>query len=101
VVQASRDHSVRPSEGNLGTGINIHVPITFDDGEEWLLRIPSYGDKPFPKNVTAQTRESEVCTYKILHAAGVLVPEVYSWGMGTLSKKKGEYRRKVQNFADD
>ena len=92
VVQASRDHSVRPSEGNLGTGINIHVPITFDDGEEWLLRIPSYGDKPFPENVTAQTRESEVCTYKVLHAAGVAVPEVYSWGMGTFSKKKGMCR---------
>jgi hypothetical protein len=90
VVQASRDHSVRPFEVDEGMGVNIHVPITFDDGEEWLLRIPSYSDKPFPPDMTAQTRESEVCTYQALYAAGVAVPKVYSWGSGTLSKKKGE-----------
>jgi hypothetical protein len=71
-------------------GINIHLPIKFEGGKEWLLRIPSYGDKPEPADMVEQIRTSEVLTYKALREGGVLVPEVYSWGFGTVSKSAGE-----------
>lgn len=71
-------------------GINIHVPIALGDHCEWLLRIPSFSDKPAPPDVLAQTRMSEVLTYKALYAKGVAVPAVYGWGLGTLSKSKGK-----------
>jgi hypothetical protein len=71
-------------------GVNIHLPIKFEGGKEWLLRIPSYGDKPEPADMVEQIRTSEVLTYKALRAGGVLVPEVYSWGFGTVSKSAGE-----------
>jgi hypothetical protein len=71
-------------------GINIHLPIKFEGGKKWLLRIPSYGDKPEPADMVELIRTSEVLTYKALRAAGVLVPEVYSWGFGTVSKSAGE-----------
>jgi hypothetical protein len=71
-------------------GPNIHIPIKFEGGKEWLLRIPSYGYKPEPADMVALVRTSEVLTYKALRAGGVLVPEVYSWGFGTVSKSAGE-----------
>jgi hypothetical protein len=73
-------------------GINIHVPIRFEDGEKWILRIPSFGDRPQPADVVALVRTSEVLTYKSLRAAGVAVPEVYSWGFGDVSKSAGKYQ---------
>jgi hypothetical protein len=72
-------------------GINIHVSISFETGEEWLLRIPSFADKPDPATMVAQVHMSEVLTYKALKAAGVAVPEVYGWGLGTVSKSASEY----------
>lgn len=71
-------------------GINIHLPIKFEGGKEWLLRIPSFSDKPEPADMVELIRTSEVLTYKALREAGVLVPEVYSWGFGTISKSAGE-----------
>jgi hypothetical protein len=71
-------------------GVNIHLPIKFEGGKEWLLRISSYGDRPEPADMVELIRTSEVLTYKALRAGGVLVPEVYSWGFGTVSKSAGE-----------
>lgn len=85
--ECSGDVSDRRDDG----GINIHVPIRFEGGEEWLLRIPSFGDKPEPADMVALVHSSEVLTYKALRAAGVAVPEVYSWGLGKLSKSAGAY----------
>ena len=71
-------------------GVNIHIPIKFEGGKEWLLRIPSLSEVPEPADMVAQVRTSEVLTYKALREGGVLVPEVYSWGFGTVSKTAGE-----------
>lgn len=86
------DVSDRTDDG----GINLHVPIKFESGEEWLLRIPSFSDKPEPAPITAQVHLSEVLTYKALKAAGVAVPEVYGWGMGTVSKTAGQPLSRVR-----
>lgn len=72
-------------------GINIHVPLRFEGGEEWLLRLPSFGDKPEPADMVFQIRTSEVLTYKVLRDVGVAVPEVYGWGFGTVSRTSGEH----------
>jgi len=72
-------------------GQNIHVPINFETGEEWLLRIPSFSQRPEPATMLARVHMSEILTYKALRAAGVAVPEVYGWGLGTVSKSAGEY----------
>lgn len=93
ISDALRDHSIRPTECDEEMGINIHMPIDWDDGQEWLLRMPSLSDIPKPADMLAQVRLSEVCTYRFLHAAGVPVPEVYGWGTGSLSNKRGECKR--------
>lgn len=71
-------------------GINIHIPIRSEGAKDWLLRIPSYADRPEPADMVERVRNSEVLTYTALRAAGVLVPEVYSWGFGTVSKSAGK-----------
>jgi len=58
--------------------MGVHIPIKFEGGKEWLLRIPSLSDVPEPADMVAQVRASEVLTYRALREAGVLVPEVYS-----------------------
>jgi len=80
------DVSDRTDDG----GINIHIPIRSEGAKDWLLRIPSYADRPEPADMVERVRNSEVLTYKALRAAGVLVPEVYSWGFGTVSKSAGK-----------
>jgi hypothetical protein len=79
-----RDCSIRKDDG----GPNLHIPIIFEDGCEWLLRLPVFRSPPKPANMCALIRTSEVLTYQALHSAGVLVPEVYSWGMGSLSENR-------------
>ena len=37
-------------------GVNIHIPIKFEGGKEWLLRIPSLSDVPEPADMVAQVR---------------------------------------------
>jgi len=72
-------------------GENIHVPVKFETGEEWLLRIPTFAVKPEPATIAAKINTSEVLTYKALRAAGVSVPEVHGWGLGIVSKTAGKY----------
>ena len=72
-------------------GENIHVPVKFETGEEWLLRIPTFAVKPEPATIAAKINTSEVLTYKALRAAGVAVPELHGWGLGIVSKTSGEF----------
>jgi hypothetical protein len=79
-------------------GINIHVRINFETGEEWLLRIPSFAERPEPATIVSQVCMSEALTYKALKAAGVAVPEVYGWGLGTVSKTASEFQFLITLF---
>lgn len=92
------DVSDRTDDG----GINIHIPITFEGGKQWLLRILSFSDRPEPADMVERVRNSEVLTYKALRVAGVLVPAVYSCGFGTVSKCAGtqycDYRLNLRSM---
>jgi hypothetical protein len=95
IIRPGSSFVVDVSHGDVSdrtdAGINIHISINFETGEEWLLRIPSFADKPEPATMMAKVHTSEVLTHKALKAAGVAVPEVYGYGLGTVSKTTSEY----------
>lgn len=70
-------------------GQNIHIPILFDDGVEWILRLNGYDRAHPPFGVLEYKRRSGVATMMALQTVTNLVPRVYSWGIGKLSKTKG------------
>jgi len=72
-------------------GLNIHIPIVFDDGVEWMLRLSEY--RPFnpPFELLKMMRESEVATMKALQNVTDYVAKVHDWGVRKLSKTKGKY----------
>jgi hypothetical protein len=71
-------------------GLNIHIPILFDDGVEWMLRLNGYDRDHPPFEVLEYKRRSEVATMMALQSVTDLVPKVYGWGVGKLSKTNGE-----------
>jgi hypothetical protein len=88
-MKMADDQVIRSLEEHNEVGTNIHIPISLEDGGELFLRVPGFVDRPEPPMISAQIRTSEALTYKALRSGGVLVPEVYSWGSGTLSKSRG------------
>jgi hypothetical protein len=81
-----------PLDGSaLAGAYNVHVGITFEDCEEWLMRTP-YCDGPSPPvEILSRIYESEAVTLRELLSRGVLVPAVYDWGEEMLSKDKGTF----------
>jgi hypothetical protein len=71
-------------------GLNIHIPLLFDDGVKWMLRLNGYNRDHAPFEVSKYVRESEVATMTALQSVTKLVAQVHDWGMGTLSKSNGE-----------
>jgi hypothetical protein len=71
-------------------GLNIHLPISFDDGVEWMLRLSAYDRDPPPMGLLEYKRRSEVATMMALREVTDLVARVYSWGVAKLSKTQGE-----------
>jgi hypothetical protein len=71
-------------------GLNIHIPLLFDDGVKWMLRLNGYNRDHTPFEVLKYVRESEVATMTALQSVTNLVARVHDWGMGTLSKTNGE-----------
>jgi hypothetical protein len=102
IIRPGSSFVVDMSKGDVSdrtdAGINIHVRINFETGEEWLLRIPSFAERPEPATMVSQVCMSEVLTYKALKAAGVAVPEVYGWGLGTVSKTASEFQFLITLF---
>jgi hypothetical protein len=72
-------------------GLNIHIPLLFDDGVKWMLRLNGYDRDHGPFEVSKYVRESEVATMTALQSVTKLVARVHDWGVGTLSKSKGEH----------
>jgi aminoglycoside phosphotransferase (APT) family kinase protein len=81
-----------PLDGKVLAGAyNVHVSITFDDDEEWLLRTP-YQDGSSPSiEILKRIYESEAITLKVLDKIGVPVPMVYETGIGFLLKDKSKH----------
>lgn len=71
-------------------GLNIHIPISFDDGVEWMLRLNGYDRDHPPFGVLEYKRRSEVATMMALQSVTGLTPRVHGWGVGKLSKTKGQ-----------
>jgi len=59
-------------------GGNVHVVLTFDDGVKWLARIKQSLDTSPPLHVQKIDKLSEVATFRVLHEAGILVPQVWN-----------------------
>ena len=72
-------------------GLNIHIPLLFDDGVKWMLRLNGYDRDHAPFEVSKYVRESEVATMTALQSVTNLVAQVHDWGMGTMSKSNGEH----------
>jgi hypothetical protein len=70
----------------LSGGFNIHLEVSFEDGVEWLVRIPKYNRGDGPVDLLQQVLESEAHTYKMLLDHGIPVPAVHHWGLGEFSK---------------
>lgn len=70
---------------HLTGGYNVHLVLLFDDGVEWLLRVPGYPLGPSPPMIRKRVRESEALTYRLMKSAGLPVAMVHDWGCGTLS----------------
>lgn len=71
-------------------GLNIHMPITFDDGVQWMIRLNGYRPDPPPYKALEDIRKSEVATMLALRSVTPLVAKVHTWGVGRLSKTKGQ-----------
>jgi aminoglycoside phosphotransferase (APT) family kinase protein len=82
-----------PLDGKVLAGAyNVHVTITFDDDEEWLLRTP-YQDGPSPSiDILKRIYQSEVITLRALSKIGVPVPAVYETGTAFLTKDKSKHK---------
>nr|XP_031859383.1 uncharacterized protein CI109_005224 [Kwoniella shandongensis]KAA5526455.1 hypothetical protein CI109_005224 [Kwoniella shandongensis] len=61
----------------LRGGINLHIPITFDDGVKWLARIPQQNFKAPPYHLGQMITESAIVTMDVLKGACALIPSAY------------------------
>jgi hypothetical protein len=64
-------------------GTNIHFPIEFDDGSQWMVRVQQICTISPPFEVRKAEVLSEAATFKRLYEAGVKVPQVWlpnEWG---------------------
>jgi hypothetical protein len=75
---------------SLCGGFNVHVPINFDDGVQWLARISRYLKGDGPVDMLSQTTESEVSTYRKLKSHDFPVAQVMDWGTGLFSKSSSQ-----------
>lgn len=86
--------SVDEVSENLRGGFNLHICLRYDDGVEWLARLPAYIRGHAATGSTGSSkrlRHSEVLTLQALLSVGVPVPQVFDWGCGVLSKSGGTF----------
>lgn len=71
------DISVKAQDGVLLMGgQNYHIPITFDDGVEWICRIRRENASSPPSAAQDRLLVSEVATYRFLATTSVPVPKL-------------------------
>jgi hypothetical protein len=64
-------------KADLWNGVNVHFPITFDDGVKWLLRVRQLRRLVPPESFMEIITESEVTTLNVLKKAGIAVPDAW------------------------
>ncbi|ODN74238.1 hypothetical protein L198_08259 [Cryptococcus wingfieldii CBS 7118] len=57
--------------------VNIHLPLIFDDGVKWIVRIPRRHDGDAPANLHNLIASSEVATLRVLHQNRAKVPNAW------------------------
>lgn len=60
--------------------------MTFDDGVEWLIRLPRFLPASPPRCIVEYVLRSEAATYRVLEAHDIPVAKVHGWGLGDLSR---------------
>lgn len=58
-------------------GMNLHLPVEFDDGIKWAVRIKQQDEHNPAVALRGIVLRSEVETMKVLKRAGLKVPAVY------------------------
>lgn len=64
-------------EGYPGSGMNFHVPLTWSDGAEWLVRVRRKRQIDPPPGAKAMVLKSEVATVKAMREGGIIGPEAF------------------------
>ncbi|WVQ78710.1 hypothetical protein IAT38_000797 [Cryptococcus sp. DSM 104549] len=54
-----------------GGSINHHIPLVFDDGVKWMVRIRPPRVNPLPGDLQQTVTKSEVATHRLLRGGGV------------------------------
>ncbi|WVQ77753.1 hypothetical protein IAR50_007443 [Cryptococcus sp. DSM 104548] len=57
--------------------VNIHLPLVFDDGVKWIVRIPRRHNGDAPADLHSLVASSEVATLQLLHENGAKVPNAW------------------------
>lgn len=79
-----------PETYEVSGGCNSHIIVDFDDGQQWLVKIPRFSKAPTPRSIIEQVMSSEFTTYQALFDHGYPVAKVHGWGIGDLSRTNSE-----------
>jgi hypothetical protein len=69
-------------DASLSGGMNIHLPVEFDDGVKWLVRIRQKRFHAPPSTMRTIITASEVTTIQVMHEAGLKVLGVHVSSLG-------------------
>ncbi|WVQ81588.1 hypothetical protein IAT38_003712 [Cryptococcus sp. DSM 104549] len=69
--------AVRGSDAKLFDGMNLHMPLQFDDGVKWMVRIRMLAAWTVPRDLLQIVSTSEVATIQLLHSEGARVPQAW------------------------
>ncbi|KAK4983105.1 hypothetical protein LTR50_007414 [Elasticomyces elasticus] len=67
---------------------NYHAHLFFDDGEEWLIRIPRTGFSDVPAELVEYLVASEYATLKFLESTQVPAPKAFGFGLASDSTNR-------------
>ncbi|WVQ81435.1 hypothetical protein IAT38_003559 [Cryptococcus sp. DSM 104549] len=70
------------------SNMNLHLPLVFDDGVKWMVRVRQWRASNPPAALQMQITESEVATLQFLKANGVKVP--MAWIPPNMGREAGE-----------
>ncbi|KAL0954972.1 hypothetical protein HGRIS_003902 [Hohenbuehelia grisea] len=63
----------------LRGGMNVHIPVTFNDGTKWLARVRQQNTAyPVAGQAKHMIMHSEIETMRVLKAAGIKVPNAFA-----------------------
>lgn len=57
--------------------MNFHIPLTWNDGAEWLVRVRRKRQIDPPPGAKAMVLKSEVATVKAMREGGIIGPEAF------------------------